>query len=341
MAEPSDPHDPQPTAPPGPHTPVTQSEPTAKAHAVPYLELKAMALVAFTFLLVGGAALYLMYARGVFEAKQTVVLIADDSEGVTPGMDMTFSGFPIGRVRRVELGEQGNVRIVVDVNRRDARWLRTSSVYTLVKGLVGGAQLRAYSGVLTDPPLPDGAERPVLRGDANAELQRVIGAARDVFDNLNAMTQQGSELNRTFANLQTFSNKLQSRTGALHAIFGNEQDARKIVEAVERVNRAMARVDQLMARADAQLFGNDGLATEARGAIREAHALLAEARTSMKKVDSVLAEAQGAAQNVRGATADLGTLRADVENNLRKIEDLMNDLQRKWPFAKERKVELP
>lgn len=348
MPEPRDPEEPSPTAPPEPQTLVTKSEPTARVHSVPHLELKAMALVAFTFLLVGGAAIYLMYARGVFEPKQSVVLIADDSEGVVPGMDLTFSGFPIGRVRRVELGDKGNVRILVDVNQRDAKWLRTSSVYTLVKGLVGGAQLRAYSGVLSDPPLPDGAERPVLRGDANAELQRVIGAARDVFDNLNAITQEGSELNKTFANLQTFSNKLQSRQGALHAIFGNEQDARKMVEAVERANQAMARVDQLMARADqlvaradSQLFGGDGLANETRSAIREAHQLLSDARASMKRVDSVLQEAQGAAQNVRGATADLGTLRGDVENSLRKIEDLINDLQRKWPFAKERKIELP
>ena len=34
-------------------------------------------------------------------------------------------------------------------------------------------------------------------------------------------------------------------------------------------------------------------------------------------------------------------LRAEVEANLRKIEDMINDLQRKWPFAKERKIELP
>jgi phospholipid/cholesterol/gamma-HCH transport system substrate-binding protein len=330
-----------PTAPPQPQTPVTKSEPAAKAHSVPHLELKALLLVAFTFLLVGGAAIYLMYARGVFEAKQTVVLIADDSEGVVPGMDMTFSGFPIGRVRRVELGDQGNVRIVVDVNKRDAKWLRTSSVYTLVKGLVGGAQLRAYSGVLTDPPLPDNAERPVLRGDANAELQRVIGAARDVFDNLNAMTQQGSDLARMLANLETFSNKLQSRQGALHAIFGNEQDARKIVDAVEKANQAMARLDQIMVKADSRVFGENGLANDAQGAIREAQQLLSEARTSLKRVDAVLVEAQGAAANVKGATADLSALRTDVEGNLRKIEDLINDLQRRWPFAKERKIELP
>ena len=65
-----------------------------------------------------GSGLYLLYARGAFEPTQTLVLTADDSEGVVVGMDMTFSGFPIGRVRRIELAEIGNARIVVDVPRK-------------------------------------------------------------------------------------------------------------------------------------------------------------------------------------------------------------------------------
>jgi len=44
-------------------------------------------------LLLAGSVLYVMYARGVFEPTQRLVLVADDSEGVAVGMDMTFSGF--------------------------------------------------------------------------------------------------------------------------------------------------------------------------------------------------------------------------------------------------------
>src|SRR5205085_7896858 len=145
-----------------------------------------------------------------------------------------------GAVKNVSLGENGNVRIQIDVVEKEAKWLRTSSVFTLIKPIIGATQLRAYSGILTDPPLPDGAERPVLRGDFNEEVGRVIGATKDVLDNLNQLTAQNSELNRSMANLQVFTNKLQSRQGALHALFGNEEDARKLVVALERANSAMA-----------------------------------------------------------------------------------------------------
>jgi phospholipid/cholesterol/gamma-HCH transport system substrate-binding protein len=349
MAEPRPPaHEPPKPPPTPPETPVQKSEPTARTVPVRHLEMKAIMLLAFTVALIVAAALFVLRARGYFEPKQQLFLVADNAEGVAAGMDLTFSGFPIGTVKKVSLGEEGNVRIEIDVIRKDAKWLRTSSVFTLVKNIIGPPQLRAYSGVLTDPPLPDGAERPVLRGDFNEEVGRVIGAAKDVLDNLNQITAQNSELNRSMANLQVFTEKLQSPKGALHAIFGNEQDARKLVAAVERANAAMAEVQRLarrgetlVANADTRVFGANGVATDAQASMRELQALLREARGSLQRVDAVLKEAQGAAGNVRAATEDLGTLRAEVEANLRKIEDMINDLQRRWPFAKERKIELP
>ena len=329
------------TPPPQPDTPVQSSEPTAKVRSISHLEIKATLLLVFTIALIVGTALFLLRARGYFEPKQQLVLVTDNSEGVVAGMDLTFSGFPIGTVQNVSLGEQGNVRIAVDVLKRDSKWLRSSSVFTLVKGVFGPPQLRAYSGVLTDPVLPDGAERPVLRGDANEELQRVIGATRDVLDNLNQITASGSELNQAMENLQVFTRKLQSNRGALHAVFGNEADAKKLVDAIDRANSAVARADQLMANANRQVFGPKGLSDDSQQAIRQLNALLADARGSLQKVDSVLVEAQGVGANVKSATADLGSLRGDVEANLRKIEDLINDLNRKWPFAKDREVQLP
>jgi phospholipid/cholesterol/gamma-HCH transport system substrate-binding protein len=155
------------------------------------------------------------------------------------------------------------------------------------------------------------------------------------------MTGQSSELNRTVANLQAFTRKLQGERGALHAVFGNERDAQKLVAAIERATAVMARVEVLAAKADSQVFGNEGLVNETRVAVRQLHGLLAEARESLKRVDAVLVEAQGLGANLKAGTADLGSLRQDVEANLRKIEDLINDLNRKWPFAKEREVKLP
>ena len=311
---------------------------------VAYLELKAAMLLLFTLALIVGSGLYLLYARGAFEATQTLVLTADDSEGVVVGMDMTFSGFPIGRVRRIELAETGNARIVVDVAQKDAHWLRESSVFTLVRGVVGGTNIRAYSGILTDPPLPAGAVRPVLRGDATAEIPQLMASARELLGNLNALTAQDAALGNSLANVQALTQRLNGPGGALGVLMGNEADARKIITTLERTNTLLARLDGLAKQADRQVFGENGkdaLVPDLRASVGQLNALLAETRNSLKKVDAVLVEAQAIGANTREATTDLGALRADVESNLRKVESLVNEIQRKWPFARDTEIRLP
>jgi phospholipid/cholesterol/gamma-HCH transport system substrate-binding protein len=308
---------------------------------VAHLELKATALLLFTLALIVGSVLYLLYARGAFEPTQTLVLVADDSEGVVVGMDMTFSGFPIGRVRRIELADEGNARIIVDVARKDAHWLRVSSVFTLVRGVVGGTAIRAYSGLLNDAPLPDGAMRPVLRGDATAEIPQLMASARELLGNLNALTAQDAALASSLAQVRTLTERLNAPGGALQVLMGNAQDAGKVLAALDRTNALLTRIDGLAAKTDTQVFGPEGLMPQVQASVAQLGGLLADTRATLKKVDAVLAEAQAVGANVREGTADLGALRAEVESNLRKIDQLVGDIQRKWPFARDTEIKLP
>lgn len=332
----SSPHDPLPPPPAGPD----QAAPSPDEGAA-NLELKARLLMLFMLLLVCGSALYVLYARGVFDATQKLVLMADDSEGVVVGMDLTFSGFPIGRVRRIELAEDGKVRILIDVAAMDAHWLRTSSVFTLVRGIVGSTNIRAYSGVLNDPALPDGAVRTVLQGDASAEIPKVISAAKDLIDNLNSLTGSGGAVGMMLANLQTLTGRLNGPGGALTVLLGSEAEAKKLTLTLDRANALLARLDGLAARADNQVFGDNGVMPEARAAVVQLNALLGDARASLKKVDAVLLDAQAISGNVRNATDDLGALRSEVDANLRKIDSLINEVNRKWPFARDTEIKLP
>ena len=323
-----------------PHPPSPLPEPPAPA-TPPHLEFKATLLLVALLLMVGAAALYLSYARGAFEATQQLVLVADDSEGVSVGMDITFAGFPVGRVRRTELAADGNVHILVDVPVKDARWLRTTSVFTLVRSLVGGTNIRAYSGVLADPPLPDGAVRNVLRGDATAEVPRLLADARQLLQNLNAISAEGSAVNESLANLKAFTEKLNGQGGVMSALLGGDAEAKKLLTALDRTNTLLARLDGLAAKADTQVFGNEGLVRDAKTTVTQLNAMLLDARASLKQVDAVLKEAKAVGENVNAATADLGALRADVETSLRNVDGLINELNRKWPFKRDTELKLP
>jgi phospholipid/cholesterol/gamma-HCH transport system substrate-binding protein len=271
------------------------------------LELKAALLLLLMMALVLASGAYVLYARGFFERTQQLVLLADDSEGVLVGMDMTFAGFPIGRVARIELADDGNARILIDVKSRDARWLRSSSVFTMERGLVGGTRIRAFSGVLNDPPLENGAVRQILRGDALAELPRLAASVSELLENLTALTAADAALLASLTNLQTVTEKLKGPQGALGVLLGNEAEARKLVERTKRAAGACRCAhrpprqpgDQRRppglwpGRQTARSRGQGGLVSETRTTVKQLNGLLAEVRGSLQKVDAVLVDAHG------------------------------------------------
>ena len=98
-----------------PEKPATSPAELAAALLPRNLGVKVGILIAVSVMVAIAFVGYVLYARGAFESKQSLVLVADNSEGVVVGMDLTFAGFAIGRVNRIELSEEGNARIVVDV----------------------------------------------------------------------------------------------------------------------------------------------------------------------------------------------------------------------------------
>lgn len=315
-------------------TPPNDTEDPNAPPAVAHLELKAMLMLALVVALIVGSVTYILYARGAFERTQTLVLVADDAQGVTVGLDLTFSGFPIGRVRQVELADDGKARIVIAVASKDARWLRTSSIFTMERGLVGDTKLRAYSGILTDAPLPDGAERAVLVGDVAAEIPRVVGVVRTLVENLERMTASESSLNASLGNVQTLTDGFKGRYGALGAVMGGDANAKQIVTTLERANALLAKTDQ-------RVFGPQGLMDDTQATVKQLNGVLTDVRASLQQVNTVLAEAQKIASNTSAATADLGALRAQVETSLRRVDGLVLEINRKWPFARDAEVKLP
>ncbi|MBX7228354.1 MAG: MlaD family protein [Burkholderiaceae bacterium] len=302
------------------------------------VEFKALSLLILLLGLVIASVMYLMYARGVFERTQTLFLMADDSEGITVGSDLSFSGFPIGRVRRIELAENGRAKIMIEVAKKDARWLRTSSIFTMERGLVGETRLRAFTGILTDPPLPEGSVREVLRGDATAELPRLLSTMRTLADNLERLTRSDSSLSQSLDNVQSLTGQikdsLKGRYGALGIALGSEENAQKVIHILDRTH-------SLLAKAEASIFGPRGLMKDTQTTVQELNTILSEARLSLKKVDAILIDAQAIASNTRVATTDLGALRAEVEASLRKVELLVDEVNRKWPFRRESELKLP
>jgi phospholipid/cholesterol/gamma-HCH transport system substrate-binding protein len=312
------------------------------------LQFRVGLLLGLAIMVAAGFILYALYARGVFEDTQRLTLVADNAEGVSLGMDLTFSGFPIGRVERISLADDGRARIEIEVPRRDAKWLRASTIFTLERGIVGGARIRAFTGNLQDAPLADGAERSVLRGDTQEEIPRMVATLRSTLENIEQMTGEGGSLQASLGNLRTATERVGGRHGALGAVLGNDEDAKKVVATIERANALLAslgglarRVDGVVARTDEQLLGAGGVVAGTQRAVDQANAILGELRESLKRVDRILADAQSVSGNAKAATQDLAALRAEVDASLRRVTGLIDDINRKWPFHRDSEIRLP
>src|SRR5438034_4207369 len=207
------------------------------------LQFRVGLLLGLTLMVAIGFVVYVLYARGVFEAGQRLTLVAENAEGVAIGMDLTFSGFPIGRVQRLALDEQGRARIDIDVPRTDAHWLRETTIFTLERGLVGAARIRAYTANLTDPPLPNGAVRNVLRGDTSEEIPRMVATLRSALENVEQMTASGGNLQTALGDVRSITGRAAGQYGVLGMLLGNEDDARKLVTTLDRANAILSSVD--------------------------------------------------------------------------------------------------
>ena len=301
------------------------------------LQFRVGLLLGLTIMVAAAFLIYALYARGVFEATQRLTLVSDNAEGVSIGMDLTFSGFPIGRVQRISLGEDGRARIDIDIPRKDARWLRNSSIFTLERGIVGGARIRAFTASLQDDPLPDGAERVVLRGDTQEEIPRMVATLRSVLENVEQVTGASGSLQASLDNLRGLTERL-----------GSKEDAQKVVTAIDRANALLAslggvsrRLDSVVAKTDQRMFGAGGVVDGTQRAVEQANAILGELRESLKRVDRILADAQAVSGNARAATQDLAQLRAEVDASLRKVSGLIDEINRKWPFQRDSEIRLP
>jgi phospholipid/cholesterol/gamma-HCH transport system substrate-binding protein len=312
------------------------------------LGVKVGMLIAVTVMVIGAFVIYVLFARGVFEDTQRIALITDNAEGIVIGTDLTFAGFPIGRVRSIRLRDDGKVRIGVRVPISEAKWLRESSVFVIEVPLVGAAKLRAGPANLQDPPLPDRAERPVLRGDTAREIPEMVATLKTVLGNIDQMTNSGSSLQESLKNARTVTERMAGKHGVLGGVLGGDDQARKVIAAIDRANALLAslggvslKMDSVLAKAEQRVFGQAGFVDETQKAVGQTNAILGEVRESLKKVDAILADAQTTAGNAKAASTDLGVLRAEVDASLRKLAALIDEVNRKWPFERDTKIKLP
>lgn len=316
--------------------------------AIRHLRLKAWVLGLIAPVVIVALAVYALHARGVFEASRHIYLQTRDAEGIDSGTPVTLSGFSLGRVRSMTLSDDGAVRIEIVLRERDAHWLQQSSVFTLVRPLVGAARIEVVNPGASGTSLPPGAVRPLSSGDPIANLPAIVARVEAVLRQTEALTAAEGSLARSLANLETVTARMAGPGGAMEAVTGDPAAGPRLARSIDDLHalgaslgRVSARIDRLIADADRKLLGRDGTADEAHKAMVQLTGVMTDLRATTEKLDMVLENAKAASADLKILSAgakdagdDLAALRRQVDDSVRRADDLLREMNRKWPFAR-------
>ncbi|MES2369719.1 MAG: MlaD family protein [Pseudomonadota bacterium] len=284
---------------------------------------------------------YLLHARGFFEKTFHLQLAATSADGVAPGVPVVFSGIEIGRVTTLGLNENGGIIIHTEFLGRNAKWLKENSTFTLDKPIVGGAKIRVDSPDLRAPALPDNATMLLLTSDISKEIPALVERVKAILANVEYLTRKDGEINATLANVKTVTGRMTGEYGVLEGVLGSPEKARAVTDSLDKTRALITKLDTLTAKTDQWLFAQDGMAEQTKASLAQVRLMLNDAQSSLKKADAVMANAVEISANIKDGTQDIAKLRAEIDDAVRKANGLINEINKKWPFAREPEVKLP
>jgi phospholipid/cholesterol/gamma-HCH transport system substrate-binding protein len=305
------------------------------------LHFKVGLFAAASLLLAGAFVVYLLHARGFFEDTFHLQLAASSADGVAPGVPVVFSGIEIGRVTTLGLNDSGGIIIRTEFLGRNAKWLKENSTFTLDKPIVGGAKIRVDSPDLDAPALPDNSTMLLLTSDISKEIPALVERVKAILANVEHLTRKDGEINATLANVKTVTGRMTGEYGMLEGLLGSPEKARTVTDSLDKTRALITKLDSMTAKTDQWLFAKDGVAEHTRESLAQVRLMLNDAQASLKKADAVMANAVEISANVKDGTQDLAALRAEIDDAVRKANALVNELNKKWPFARDPEVKLP
>ena len=313
------------------------------------LEYKVGLFILITSVLIVSAIGYVAYKKDVFSRVDTYTLASFSGEDLTEGMPVLLSGYKIGRVHALELGDDGRILIRIKILHRHAKWLRRDSVFIINKPLIGDPRIVLSTGKMSSPPLSTEAiKEVVVANDINTtikKLEPVVERLNRITINIETLTANlvdpKGNVNQILRHTETLAERLARTDSLLDLALGNPDTVSAVQEALKNteeitteMTRILKTVDAMAVKSDEALYGKDGIFPSMR-------TLLVDLVGKLAKLDQFVIHVNNVGANVDASTKDLGVLRGDIDETISTINSLVKELDRKIPFRKEPRIKLP
>jgi len=285
------------------------------------VELKVGVFVVVTTLMILSAVLYIAYSKGFFATEHTFTISSKSGEELTEGMPIYFSGFNIGRVKKLELSNQGLVLVRISIPDQHVKWIKSSSIFSINKPLFGSSKLIVTTPNLNSHPLSPKDIPEIVRIDNIDEAIKMVKPTLEKVD-------------KVVFNIEKITANLAKKDSIIDMVVGDPDSARSIRESTLKTRDILTKVDNILLKTDEQVYGNDGVLLLVRKILKD---LISKLEKMNVTIDNINKVSSAAAES----TQDLKLLREQIDSTVNAIGNLVNEIDKKIPFKKEPEIKLP
>jgi len=305
-------------------------------------EWKVGLFIILTVLLTVAGLVYMAYKKGLFQPETTYTLSSHTGDGLSVGMPLYFSGFKIGKVKELELNDQGRVLIRIAVPDQHGKWIRSDSKFLLEKPLIGSAKLTVTTTNMTSSLLSPKAVATLQEvndiNDAIRRIQPILDQVAAITDNIAVLTgslanPQG-DMSKILKNSEKLTSSLSAKRSILEMALGDEKSVQALHASLLNARQITEQVNTLLKKTDEEVYGKEGILPLVIKTLKELVANLGKVGATLDNVTKMSADAAA-------STKDLKLLRSDIDATVMSLNRLLDELNRKMPFKAEPKIKLP
>jgi len=299
------------------------------------VEYKVGLFVIVTSVLVIASILYLAYNKGFFTREYVYTLSSKSGEDLTEGMPVLLSGYKIGRVEALKLNDQGILLVRIRIPEQHAKWLRSNSIFSLYKPLIGSSRLIITTENLNSPPLSQKTvPEIVMVNDINETIKKVQPTLEKIDKvvkhveriTANLADPQGN-VNKILSNAENITSNLAKKATLIEMAVGTPDSAKSVDDSLKKIRDILVKTEE-------QMYGNDGALPLIRKILNDVIVKLGKINTALDNVVRISADASD-------STKDLKVLRTEIDATVISIGNLVKDIDKLLPSKKEPEIKLP
>ena len=324
---------------------------SAKVHYIHSLSYSARDKLAGTFVLIA-----LLFLLGLFVSKVDLSKIFDsvvnyqavmkNAQGITVETVINISGLDVGRVDKINLGENNEVNIHFFIYKRFQPLVRADSTGEISRlSIVGDNIIVIKAGSPGQPMLTDNAIIPIKESDylalseiapAVKKMTLMITSLSQVFEAIDpkAIKSSGQDLQIILADIRKISDQISEGKGSVGRIIYDEKQEQHVVNSLALIEKTLLGLSQRLEEVQPIIANANQLAVKSQIIVENAAKLSSESQQLLVDVHETINKVDQQLNNLPALIDNVSSVLQSTEHTLNGLQPIHVLIDNKiWPLS--------